>query len=283
MENIVLETASTTRAPKGRIATRRKVVGWTTKDDCLLATVWLNCSKNKINGNAQKSDDYWKAVVMFFNENKKEDQAEREWNQCKQHWWTINGAVSKYIGCYSQYKDRSGFDESLKISEAHSLYEQKYASKFSYQHVWSIVRDQDKWKQENAKQKTGMGDSSKRSKVSESGDYTSSGGDIGCLDEVEEGRPIGQKASKEVAKRKAKLIQNDYSSTVSKISNTEEVRTNNLQRIVEMKEKEMALKEKEIKQQLICADVSKINLIQRKMHEKHLQAIAEKYGWNPDD
>lgn len=45
----------------------------------------------------------------------------------------------------------------------------------------------------------------------------------------------------------------------------------------------MSLKEKGIEQQLICVDVSKLNPLQRKMHEKKLQSIAEKYGWDIDD
>uniref|UniRef100_A0A803LS68 Uncharacterized protein n=1 Tax=Chenopodium quinoa TaxID=63459 RepID=A0A803LS68_CHEQI len=118
---------------------------------------------------------------------------------------------------------------------------------------------------------------------SKQGEHKSSSGDIDDLEKTEEGRLIGQKAAKEATKKLGKNIQIDYSSTVSEISNIEQIRSNNLQQIVEMKEKEVALKQQEIEHQIIYADVSKMNPLQRKMHEKNLQAIAKKYGWNVGD
>ena len=65
--------------------TRVRAVNWTIKDECLWPVSFLNISKDRIVGNAQKEVDYWKRTSKFYNDNRKEEQAERAGNHCKQH------------------------------------------------------------------------------------------------------------------------------------------------------------------------------------------------------
>ncbi|KNA17412.1 hypothetical protein SOVF_080030 [Spinacia oleracea] len=150
-----IDVTTTTRTAS-RTTTRRKVsqprekkgTNWTIEDEKLLGMVWCNTTQDEINGNSQRADAYWGNICAFFNENRQTNQAEREVNPCKQHWWAINNALGKFAGCYAKYAKRSGFNEALKLSEARALYQCLYNSKFQYDHVWSIVCDTDKFRAE---------------------------------------------------------------------------------------------------------------------------------------
>ncbi|XP_057249018.1 uncharacterized protein LOC104907723 [Beta vulgaris subsp. vulgaris] len=252
-ENVDVTTTIRTAA---RTTSRRKVsqpkekkgLTWTIEDETLLGIAWINTTKDEVNGNAQRADAYWGKICAFFNENRQTNQAEREVNPCKQHWWAINNALGKFAGCYAKYEKRSGFNEALKLSEARALYQSLYNSKFQYDHVWSIVRLH-----------------SKRE-------------DVEGFDEVDEARPTGQQAAKKqlAAQRKGKSTQSDHSEAISVAKDIQESRVQSMSRMAD-------LKEQELENQLLCADVTKMAPLQRKIHEKKLQALAEKYGWTFDD
>ncbi|XP_010682929.2 glutathione S-transferase T3-like [Beta vulgaris subsp. vulgaris] len=284
-----IDVTTTTRTA-ARTVTRRKVsqprekkgVNWTIEDETLLGMAWSNTTKDEVNGNSQRADAYWGKICAFFNENRQTNQTEREVNPCKQHWWAINNAPGKFAGCYAKYAKRSGFNEALKLSEARALYQSLYNTKFQYDHVWSIVCETDKFRDElKSKRKKGSEtDSSKRNKISESGDYTASGDDVEAFHEVDDPRPIGQQAAKKQLaaqrKGKSKSIESDHNEAISAAKNIEESRAQSLSRMAD-------LKEQDLENQLLCADVTKMAPLQRKIHEKKLQALAEKYGWTFDD
>ncbi|XP_010683012.4 glutathione S-transferase T3 isoform X1 [Beta vulgaris subsp. vulgaris] len=198
IEEANIDVTTTTRTA-ARTTSRRKVsqtkekkgLTWTIEDETLLGIAWINTTKDEVNGNAQRADAYWGKICAFFNENRQTNQAEREVNPCKQHWWAINNALGKFAGCYAKYEKRSGFNEALKLSEARALYQSLYNSKFQYDHVWIIVCETNKFKAElkSKRKKDNDSDSSKRNKISESGDYTASGEDVEGFDEVDEARP----------------------------------------------------------------------------------------------
>ncbi|KMS98911.1 hypothetical protein BVRB_3g067990 [Beta vulgaris subsp. vulgaris] len=173
--------------------------------------------------------------------------------------------------CYAKYEKRSGFNEALKLSEARALYQSLYNSKFQYDHVWSIVCETNKFKAElkTKRKKDNDSDSSKRNKISE---Y------VEGFDEVDEPRPTGQQAAKKqlAAQRKGKSTQSDHSEAISVAKDIQESRVQSMSRMTD-------LKEQELENQLLCADVTKMAPLQRKIHEKKLQALAEKYGWTFDD
>ncbi|KAK9678162.1 hypothetical protein RND81_11G192200 [Saponaria officinalis] len=277
LENIDISDAIAPTANQ-RTATRRRAVPWTIKDECLLAVSYLNITKDKIVGNSQSGSEYWKRITTFYNENTKDDQVERGANQCKQNWYPINQAVGKFKGCYAKYDDRSGFNESMKLTEAQSLYEEMYGKTFNFMHVYDFVSKSVKWTDENRKNKEVSGHSSKRNKTSVSGEYTSSGGDVSVTEERSEIRPTGRDAAKKAQARKGKgqMSENDYSGTMSMAKNIEETRAMSASRLAD-------IKEQEIEERLICADVNRMTPLQRKLHQKKLEEIAAKRGINIDD
>ncbi|KAH9611125.1 hypothetical protein KSS87_013042 [Heliosperma pusillum] len=183
------------------------------------------------------------------------------------------------ISCRAKgFPMRSGFNESMKLTEAQSLYEQIYGNTFNFMHVWDLVGTTEKWTEENRKNKEISGHSAKRNKTSVSGEYTSSGGDVSVTEERSEIRPTGRDAAKKAQSRKGKgrMSENDYSETMSMAKNIEETRAMSASRLAD-------IKEQEIEERLICADVSKMTPLQRKIHHKKLEEITAKRGINIDD
>lgn len=166
----------------------------------------------------------------------------------------------------------------MKLTEAQSLYEEMYGKTFNFMHVYDLVSKSVKWTDENRKNKEVSGHSSKRNKTSVSGEYTSSGGDVSVTEERSEIRPTGRDAAKKAQARKGKgqMIENDYSGTMSMAKNIEETRAMSASRLAD-------IKEQEIEERLICADVSRMTPLQRKLHQKKLEEIAAKRGINIDD
>lgn len=93
------------------------------------------------------------------------------------------------------FEERTGYIDAMKMLDALDMFDKLYG-KFPYEHVWYIVKDEPRWKEEYMWKRASTSASSKRTKVSESAAYTSSGGDLGATEVGEEIRPIGQKAAK---------------------------------------------------------------------------------------
>nr|KYP56136.1 hypothetical protein KK1_002370 [Cajanus cajan] len=88
------------------------------------------------------------------------------------------------------------------MSNAYKIYWQDVGEKFNFEHAWLLLRDEPKWKSES------MGSSSKRSKISKSGQYSTSS-NIDAANDCKEydlttlmSRLIGQKATKRKSKGK---------------------------------------------------------------------------------
>uniref|UniRef100_A0A0D3ANK4 Myb-like domain-containing protein n=1 Tax=Brassica oleracea var. oleracea TaxID=109376 RepID=A0A0D3ANK4_BRAOL len=164
-------------------AERRK---WSTKEDIVLISAWLNTSKDPITFlpnsplislvlDEQKLGAFWKRIEEYFNSSPQLiGSLPREWSQCKQRWGRVNAEVCKFVGCHETAlkEQASGQSENDVMKAAHDIFLNDYHVKF----------DQ-KWRSHSQSKK-------KRKEA--------------CADVVpdeEEFRPPGVKASK-AAKRK---------------------------------------------------------------------------------
>jgi hypothetical protein len=102
--------------------------------------------------------------------------------------------VSIFNGIYIQEERtrQSGADDAMVLTAAKARYERKMEHKFKWDHWWQAVRHQPKWRAANRD-----GDYSKRSKIGETGEYTSGGG---SQDESPP-RPIGRDRAKAAARQ----------------------------------------------------------------------------------
>lgn len=118
----------------------------------------------------------------------------------------IEWFVKKFLGCYKSTinKRKIGACESDILVEAHKIYEQDEQKKIIDEHAWFLLKDEPKWKGDSIE------NSSKRTKVNNYGEYSSSSNPwmpIDCSDYDQASlvtRPMGQKAVKKKSKGKIK-------------------------------------------------------------------------------
>ncbi|KAL0715395.1 hypothetical protein Bca4012_064717 [Brassica carinata] len=168
-------------------AERRK---WSTKEDLVLISAWLNTSKDPIVSNEQKVLAFWKRIEEYVNASPLlVGSASREWSQCKQRWRRINEQVCKFVGSHeAAMKDQaSGQNENDVMKAAHDIFFNDHEVKFSLEHCWRELRFEQKWRSQAF---TRDGAKEKRKESAE---------EVGA--EEEDVRPAGVKSCK-AAKRK---------------------------------------------------------------------------------
>ncbi|XP_013607706.1 PREDICTED: glutathione S-transferase T3-like [Brassica oleracea var. oleracea] len=125
---------------------RRK---WTTQEDLVLISAWLNTSKDPIVSNQHKLGSFWKRIEDYFNSSPQlTGFASREWSQCKQRWGRLNDQVSKFVGSYQAAlkEQASGQNENDVMKSAHDIFFNDYHGKFTLEHAWRELRFDQKWR-----------------------------------------------------------------------------------------------------------------------------------------
>ncbi|XP_013600982.1 PREDICTED: glutathione S-transferase T3-like [Brassica oleracea var. oleracea] len=167
---------------------RRK---WTTQEDIVLISAWLNTSKDPIVSNQQKLGSFWKRIEDYFNSSAQlTGFAPREWSQCKQRWGRVNEQVCKFVGSYEAAlkEQASGQNENDVMKSAHDIFFNDYQAKFTLEHAWRELRFDQKWRSTSCAKD---GAKEKQKEAAES------------VPDSDEARPPGVKACK-AAKRKKK-------------------------------------------------------------------------------
>ncbi|CAG7890019.1 glutathione S-transferase T3-like [Brassica rapa] len=162
---------------------------WTTQEDIVLISAWLNTSKDPIVSNQQKLGSFWNRIAEYFNSSPQlSGYAPREWSQCKQRWGRVNEQVCKFVGSYETAlkEQASGQNENDVMKSAHDIFFNDYQLKFTLEHAWRELRFDQKWRSNSVSRD---GPKEKRKEAAET------------EPELEEVRPPGIKASK-AAKRK---------------------------------------------------------------------------------
>ncbi|CAN7031536.1 unnamed protein product [Brassica oleracea var. botrytis] len=162
---------------------------WTTQEDIVLISAWLNTSKDPIVSNQQKLGSFWNRIAEYFNSSPQlSGFTPREWSQCKQRWGRVNEQVCKFVGSYEAAlkEQASGQNENDAMKSAHDIFFNDYQLKFTLEHAWRELRFDQKWRSNSVSRD---GPKEKRKEAAET------------EPELEEVRPPGIKASK-AAKRK---------------------------------------------------------------------------------
>ncbi|XP_013601833.1 PREDICTED: glutathione S-transferase T3-like [Brassica oleracea var. oleracea] len=153
-------------------AERRK---WTTQEDIVLISVWLNTSKDPIVSNQQKLGSFWRRIEDYFNASAQLGGfPPREWSQCKQ---SYEAALKE---------QSSGQNENNVMKSAHDIFFNNYQAKFTLEHAWRKLRYDQKWRS-NSISRDGA-----KEKMKEAAE---------TVHDSDEARPPGVKACK-AAKRK---------------------------------------------------------------------------------
>ncbi|CAL5402850.1 unnamed protein product [Camellia sinensis] len=191
---------------------------FTTEEDSMLISAWLNISLDPVQGNEQKSKAYWLRVWEYFHQYKTFS-SNRSQTSLMNRWSAIQLATNKFSGCFAQIQrlNQSGKTDKDKILDAKKLYKELYKSSFPFEHCWHELRDQPKWREEYSMKKQ------KPKKVATPGVCSPSAPDsinledhdVSHNDNVDLERPPGRKAEKErLNKRKNKDRGNEGGSPI---------------------------------------------------------------------
>ncbi|KAF3603840.1 hypothetical protein F2Q69_00034219, partial [Brassica cretica] len=132
---------------------------WTLADDEVVISVWLNTSKDVVVGNEQKSGTFCKRVAEYYasTPHAKESGEPREWFHLKQRWQKINDYTNKLCGAYAAAERQisSGQSDTDVLKVAHDIYFADHKRKFNLEHVWCVLRFEQKWLSLNTPKPTG--------------------------------------------------------------------------------------------------------------------------------
>ncbi|XP_074351498.1 glutathione S-transferase T2-like [Apium graveolens] len=195
----------------------------------------------------------------------------------KKRWQQINEGAQKFGSCYDEAQRNIGSGSNLDniIEDAHARHLKYYKKKSNFEGHWRELRKHPKWR------KPVTSASSKRTKLSSSGAYSSEGNnDTPTSDNFESVRPKGTKAAKRKGKGKA---------TTAKVEEYESLQVNDLRKMnimdtineihqkeIEKRQKELEAKQAKMDLQIILEDTTKMNDTQRKAHAKLLEKIMAK-------
>jgi hypothetical protein len=120
---------------------------WTSADDLLLCSAWLNISTDAIHGTDQSNNMFWSRIIEYYNKFREGSQVQRNRQAVKNRWGKINQAVSKFVGYYQQIENRneSGLNESDKIEKAKELYRRTEDKEFKFIECWNNLKIEQKW------------------------------------------------------------------------------------------------------------------------------------------
>ena len=180
---------------------RRK---WSLKEDKILIGAWLNTSKDAVVSNEQKSGQFWKRIVAYYNASPHlVGTKPRELGQCKQRWAKINEQVSKFVACYDAAlrEQRSGQNDDDVMKAALDIFFNNNEYKFALDHCWRELRHDQKW---CATYLAKDGGKEKRKQVLEVDREEKEVGEP-------EGRPIGVKTAKAGSKLKKSVREEELS------------------------------------------------------------------------
>ncbi|KAF8044681.1 hypothetical protein N665_0168s0005 [Sinapis alba] len=182
---------------------RKQRCKWSTAEDLVLISAWLNTSKDPVVGNEQRAGTFWKRIASYYHASPKViGLPKREQSHCKQRWGKINEGVCKFVGSYdAATKQRtSGQSEDDVLKAAHGIFFNDYKVKFSLEHAWRELRNDQKWCGTYGSSQQSSG--TKRKRVGEDQSFQSSASMPSVNGEDEPmARPIGVKAAKAKAKR----------------------------------------------------------------------------------
>nr|XP_017225386.1 PREDICTED: glutathione S-transferase T3-like [Daucus carota subsp. sativus] len=210
---------------------------WTWVEDKLLISAWLNVSIDPLIGTDQKAEAFWDRIKQYCEEDNP-GVIKRGVVAMRKRWQRINEGAQKFGSCYDEAQRMIGSGSNLDniIEKAHELHLAQYKKKTNFDNHWRELRRHPKWRTPTTSA------SSKRTKLSSSGAYSSEGNnDTPTSDEFELVRPKGTKAAKRKGKGKA---------TTAEVEEYEAIQVNDLRKmnimdtINEMKQKEIETRQR---------------------------------------
>lgn len=125
------------------------LINWNDEENLRLASSWIENSNDPVEGNAKKSEFYWRSVTEDFNKNRPTNGTIRTAKQCKSHWSTLNKGIAAFNGVYERAKSAysSGQCDKMLKSKTREWYKAENNQKaFTMEYLWDQVKDNPKWR-----------------------------------------------------------------------------------------------------------------------------------------
>ncbi|XP_074362876.1 glutathione S-transferase T3-like [Apium graveolens] len=142
---------------------------WKWVEDKLLISACLNVSIDPLVGTDQKADGFWEQIQQYCVE-ENPGVIKRGVVAIIKKWQRINEGAHKYEKCFKKAQKQVGSGSNLSniIGAAHSLHTTTYKKKSNFEPHYFQLQGQPKWRTPSTTE------SSKRTKLSSSGAYSSS-------------------------------------------------------------------------------------------------------------
>ena len=173
---------------EGRRAVR---TNYSEVENLRLVSLWIKHSVDPIHGIDQTKEAYWKKIAEAFNSGQPEGARRRSKGQLKSHWRRLNAAATKFNGVYNRMTYCSGESDDMLMDKARATFKRENKQKpFTLEYVWKVLKKEPKWYRSIPG--TDCSDKNKRTKVDESGAYSSSSNqDTNEVETFKEVRPEG--------------------------------------------------------------------------------------------
>jgi len=138
-------------------------------EDILLVSAWLNVDMNPVQGVDQSQGTYWRRIYEYFHGNKTFESTRTEVSLMNR-WSGTQHDVNIFCGCLSRIEDRnqrhqSGSKVDDKIANACALFKAEKDRKFNLMHCWNILKDKPKWMERRKEIATAKKTSNKKQKT----------------------------------------------------------------------------------------------------------------------
>ncbi|XP_015698572.1 glutathione S-transferase T3-like [Oryza brachyantha] len=124
----------------------RRSKNFSTAEDRMLVSAWLNTSMDLVTRTEQQSDSYWARIHQYFHQ-QKDFISDRNQNSLNNRWGSIKELVNKFCEHYEQILNRrkSGMTAEDHIAQACAAYKLAEGKHFSLIHCWHLLHRQPKW------------------------------------------------------------------------------------------------------------------------------------------
>ncbi|XP_022003676.2 uncharacterized protein LOC110901138 [Helianthus annuus] len=156
---------------------------WTSEEEVSLTKAYLHISESRKHGNEQRKEAFWRRVIAHFM--KLPGARVRNMDKMTSKWSDLNRKMSRFNACFIQKSrnPQSGASEATIMQQATEMYCTTY-HKRTFPHVaaWQVARHHPKWVPVELVDTHGPTapknqGGSKRTKTSDSGNYTTSASD----------------------------------------------------------------------------------------------------------
>ncbi|XP_013669417.1 glutathione S-transferase T2-like [Brassica napus] len=169
---------------------------------------------------------FWKRVAEYYasSPHAKESGEPREWPNLKQRWQKINDYTNKFCGAYAAAERHisSGQSETDVLKAAYDIYFANHHRKFNLEHVWCLLRFEQKWLSLNTPKPSGSGKRKAGEECSQTSSTTVGDQDV---------RSEGSKAAKARKNNTQGLKSIDESKTIMELKKEDLMRKEKLSKL----------------------------------------------------